>query len=601
MLLPPSQRPLDVADAVACGDLWARLQYPTLDGDGIYWLDFDPGSGMSSVMQARGGSIERVTPQGVDVRSGVYEYGGGAYAVAHETIVYSDQSDGRLHRIGYGPLTPAGGDVRFGDLVIAADAVLCVRERHEADRVITDVVRVPLSGGEMTVLAAGRDFYAFPCASLDGSSVAWTAWDHPGMPFIGCELWRDGSLVAGGASESIFQPQWAPDGRLHYVSDRSGWWNLHVDGVDEAIGQRTAEVGWPQWFLGLSSYTFLDDGRIAVLVNLDGEQRLQYLAPDGSWTTSKLPHAHVAWPHLRGNGTHVVFVAAEAGAAPEIVLVDTQSGEWSVVRSSLPEGVRIRATSIPERLDIHVGDDRINGFVYEPQRRSKSNLPPLVILAHGGPTDQTVGGLRIDVELLVSRGYVVADVDYRGSTGYGRAYRNRLAGAWGIVDIDDCVAVAETLAGRGRVDQERIVVMGGSAGGYLALCGVAFHDVFRAAVSLYGISDLRLWDTGTHKFEASYTGWLVGSLDAAVLRQRSPASSTAFSGPILLLQGEDDHVVTPDHLETMSAAARAAGVRVESLIFPNEGHGFRSPEHVEAAFSAILAFLESVLGPGDSG
>ena len=590
----------------AAGDLWARFERPELDGDALYWLEYTPSGRGTEILRRRGdGPAELASPAGVDVRSAVHEYGGGAYAVRDGLLVFSAAGDGRLYVSdgdrGAEPLTPVpdpGTEVRYGDLVVAGDHVLAVRERHDGG-VTNDLVRVSLRGGAVDVLAAGRDFYSFPCMSSDGRQLAWTTWDHPGMPFLGCELWAadvlpDGRLddarrIAGGKGEAIFQPQWSPGGRLFYVSDRTGIWNLHTAGQTAPIGPVDAELGWPQWFLGLSSYAFLDDGRVAALLNRDGEQRLAFFDGAERWQEAELPFRHVAWPYLRGDGRRVVYVAAEPGRAPALVLVDSATGGHEVVRSAFDA----RRAAAPVSLSVPASDGSdVRVSFYEPERPdTATGPPPLLVLAHGGPTDQTVAGLRLEIELYVSRGIAVADVDYGGSTGYGRAYRDRLAGGWGVVDVDDCVRVARTLAADGLVDAHRTAIMGGSAGGYIALCALAFHDTFCAGVSLYGISDLELFDTETHKFESSYTDWLTGSTDSTILRARSPARAGSFAGPLLLLQGTDDRVVTPGHETRMADACRSAGAAVEVVELQGEGHGFRRAESLLRAHEAILDFL----------
>jgi dipeptidyl aminopeptidase/acylaminoacyl peptidase len=593
--------------AARVGDLWTRLERPELAGGSVYWLESQAPAGTCVLLRRTpAGDVDVVSPPGVDVRNGVHEYGGGAFAVRDGTVVLSSGGEGRLVRIDpdgrpepLTPVPPRPDAVRYGDIAFAAGAVVCVREVHGPSGVVNELVRVPLTGGEPVVLAAGRDFYSSPSASPDGRSLAWTAWDHPGMPFIGCELWcatvsPDGSLtgarhVAGSASESIFQPQFDPGGRLHYVSDRTGWWNLYREGELEPLGPIDAELGWPQWFLGLASYSFLDDGRIAALVNRGAEQRLAYLRPHGAWHDAALPFRHVAWPHLRGDGRWLVYVAAEPGRAPALVVVDSDTDRHQVLRSSLPQA-QPGGTTVATPLETTTADGRVvHSLLYRPLRQTTDGRPPpLVVLAHGGPTDQTAGGLRVDVQLLTSRGYAAVDVDYAGSTGYGREFRSRLAGQWGVVDVGDCVAVATSLAADGVVDGKRMAVMGGSAGGYVTLCALAFHDVFRAGISFYGIADPDLWDAETHKFESSYTGWLAGE-DA-----RAPARAPSFSGPLLLLQGTEDRIVTPANAEQMAAAYERAGLPVELLWFPGEGHGFRREESLLRAHGAVLDFLGRV-------
>ena len=597
-----------IALAAHVGDLWTRLERPELSGGSVYWLESQAPAGTCVLLRRTpAGDVEVVSPPGVDVRNGVHEYGGGAFAVRDATVVLSSANEGRLVRVdpdgGCEPLTPVPSRpdaVRYGDIIFGAGDIVCVREAHGPSGVTNELVRVPLAGGEPVVLATGRDFYSSPAASPDGRSLAWVAWDHPGMPFIGCELWRaaiasDGSTagathVAGSTSESIFQPQFDADGRLHYVSDRTGWWNLYREGEREPLGPIDAELGWPQWFLGLASYSFLDDGRIAALVNRGAQQRLAYLEPGGQWHDAAIPYRHVAWPHLRGDGRWLVFVAAEPDRAPAVVLVDTETDRHQVLRSSLPHALPGRTTPATP-LETTTADGRVvHSLLYRPRRTADGRPPPLVVLAHGGPTDQTVGGLRVDVQLLTSRGVAAVDVDYAGSTGYGRALRSRLAGQWGILDVEDCVAVATSLAADGVVDGRRMAVMGGSAGGWVTLCALAFHDVFCAGISFFGIADPGLWDAETHKFESSYTGWLAPD------DPRAPARASSFSGPLLLLQGTADRIVTPANAEQMAAAYERAGEPVETLWFDGEGHGFRREESLLRAHRAVLRFLERAFG-----
>ena len=598
--------PLGIALAAHVGDVWTRLERPELSNGSVYWLESQAADGTRVLLRrTAAGRVEVVSPPGVDVRNGVHEYGGGSYAVLDETVVLSSGDDGRLVRVDPGgafePLTPAPPApeaVRYGDIAFVGDGVVCVRETHGPDGVINELVRVPVSGGEPVVLAAGHDFYSSPCASRDGRRLAWTTWDHPGMPFIGCDLWcatvaADGSVadarhVAGGPTESIFQPQFDHDGRLHYVSDRTGWWNLYRADSGGPLGPVEAELGWPQWFLGLASYSFLDDGRIAALVNGGGRQRLCYLAPGRDWEDAGLPYAHAAWPYLRGDGRRLAFIAAEPDRAPALVLVDTETGGDQILRSSLSLRMQSGGVVPATRLETAIADGRVvHSLFYRPPRKAHDgNPPPLVVLAHGGPTDQTVGGLRVDVQLLTSRGFGVVDVDYAGSTGYGRAFRERLAGQWGVLDVADCVAVARSLAADGAVDGTRMAVMGGSAGGYIALCALAFHDVFCAGISFFGIADPELWDAETHKFESSYTSWLAGA------GNRSPARASSISGPLLLLQGTEDRIVTPANAEQMKVAAERAGLGVETLWFEGEGHGFRREESLLRAYRAVLDFLD---------
>jgi dipeptidyl aminopeptidase/acylaminoacyl peptidase len=465
-------------------------------------------------------------------------------------------------------------------------------------------------------LVSDRDFVAFPCVSPGGSRIAWTAWDLPSMPFTSTELWTaelrvDGTLgspqrVAGGSDESIFQPSWSPAGELYYVSDRNGWWNLFRlrDGRHEAVSPMAAEQGWPQWFCSLASYAFLSTGQIACLVNRGAEQRLVLVDPEsGALDEPDIPVTACGLPSLRAHGSRVVFVGASDTDAPAVISWDAVSRQYEVLQRSV-EPIAADRISRGRAIEFATRDGSVGKATFYPPVNPDvvppdDELPPVVVLAHGGPTDQAARGLRLDVQVYTSRGIAVLAVDYGGSTGYGRAYADRLRGRWGVVDAEDCVAAALHLAALGDVDQARMLIAGGSAGGYIVLCALAFHDTFIGGISSYGISDLEMWASGTHKFESGYTNWLVGPIEdaAEMYRQRSPLQhAEQITSPLLLLQGLDDHVVPPDQAEEIVAALHATGTYYQYLALAGEGHGFRAAANIESAWDAQLAFVARVLG-----
>jgi dipeptidyl aminopeptidase/acylaminoacyl peptidase len=572
------------------------------------------------------GAARDVTPPGFDVRTEVHEYGGGGYFVGDECVFFSSVADGRLHRQKLGgepvPVTPqpaSPGALRYADGIVVpgSELVVCVCESRSYGGVRNELVAFPGDGSSAPwPLVSGHDFVSFPCADPAGTRLAWTSWELPGMPFHGTELWvadltPDGRLrqqvhVAGGREESIFQPQWSPDGELHFVSDRTGWWNLYRvrGGRQEPVLPFPGEFGWPQWFCSLSSYAFLDDGRIACLVNLGSEQRLGVIDPErGELELQELGFDAVSYPHLRAHGSRVVFIGASAAKAPAVLSWDAAGSGGVEVLAGGEVLVDPAHVAWPEPVQFASREGAVGrATLYRPTHPGvvgpPGERPPLVVLAHGGPTDQTAAGLRLDVQLLTSRGLAVLDVDYAGSTGYGRPYADRLRGNWGVSDVQDCIDAALHVVARGEADGERLAIVGGSAGGYIVLAALAFHDVFAAGVSLYGIADVETFAEGTHKFESGYCDWLVGSFAEApaLYVRRSPASAAAaITAPLLLLHGLEDTVVPPDQSMSLVQALAQSRAECEYLFLPGEGHGFRHAANVERAYGRMLEFLVRTL------
>ena len=598
-----------------------------------WWLERRPDEEGRGVL-VREGDDEPVdvTPSGYDVRTLVHEYGGGDFLVDRGTAWFANFDDQRLYRQRSGedpePITPAPdverGD-RYADLAITPDGerLYCVRERHTADdgdEPTNTLVTLPADGGaDPVVVAEGHDFYSFPRVSPDGSRLAWTTWDHPAMPWNETTLHvatiaDDGRLddertVLGGDGESVFQPAWSPDGDLYAVSDRSGWWNLYRidDGEPVALHTAEAEFGVPQWVFGLSTYAVLDDGRIAARFGRGGDYDLGLLDADGELDPVDLPDSYFPGPHVATDGEAVVLVAASPTRPTSIVR--WRPGETpSILERSRELDVDPAYLAEPERITFPTGDDEVAHALFYPPRNPDVNeprdeRPPLVTLSHGGPTSETlpalsVGGLP-SIQYLTTRGIAVVDVNYRGSTGYGRAYRDRLNGEWGVVDTADCVNAAEYLAEQGRVDGDRLAIEGGSAGGYATLCGLTFHDTFDAGVSHYGVADVEALARDTHKFESRYLDGLIGPLPEAqaTYRERSPIHhAERIDCPTLLLQGSEDAVVPPSQAKEMVAALAENDVPHAYLEFEGEQHGFRRADSIRRAATAELSFYGQVFG-----
>jgi dipeptidyl aminopeptidase/acylaminoacyl peptidase len=602
------------------------LNEPWLDGDDVYWVEGRPTEGgRRTLMRAPvDGPVEELTPGTPNVRTRVHEYGGGSYTVSGSVVVYSDFADGRLYRLDPGlgapiPITAAGTS-RYADL--RADPIrrrfYAVHEDHaDPAAPAASLVSVPLDGETAPqVLYEGPDFVAAPRPSPDGAFLAWLEWDQPDMPWDATRLRvapinEDGTLgpstlAAGGPEESIAQPAWSPDGILHLVSDRSGWWNLYrlVEGPRlEPLAPMEAEFADPAWVFDRSSYAFLPNGSIVATPRRDGQDRLFHLVPGESVGEVRTPFTE--FEGVRAGAGGVVALAGSPTDAALVVRSDPVSlATTEVVRRSAEMDWDPASIARPESISFPTAGDRIaHALFYRPTSPSSvgpaDERPPLLLLSHGGPTANTSTSFDLSRQFWTSRGVAVVDVDYGGSTGYGREYRRRLDGAWGVVDVDDCEAAARFLVDRGDVDGTRLAIKGASAGGYTTLASLAFRDTFHAGISLYGVGDLEMLARETHKFEARYLDRVVGPLPEAAdrYRERSPNGHLdAISAPVLVLQGLDDRVVTPVQAEAIVEALAANGIPHAYLAFEGEGHGFRGEDAIRRSLAAELSFLGQVFG-----
>jgi dipeptidyl aminopeptidase/acylaminoacyl peptidase len=621
------------------------------DGDDILWIESRPAEGGRSVIVRRSpaGAVADVIPVGFNARTRVHEYGGGEYLAAGGVVYFANFSDQRLYRCDPGttpkPITPeTEAKLRYADAVLdrRRNRLICVREAHtDAGReAVNAIASLPLGGGAEAAgqtLVAGNTFYASPRLSPDGARLAWLTWNHPNMPWDGCELWvaevrDDGALgaaelVAGGPEESIFQPEWSPAGVLHFVSDRTGWWNLYRwnEGRDsslplvaqndttavaqndttriEPLCEMAAEFGLPQWVFGLSTYAFVAAERIVCAYTQAGGWRLALLdTATKTLTPFDLPYTEISGVRAVAGG--VAFVAASPTQAAALVRLDLATGQIAVLCRSSEVTVDPGYLSVAQPIEFPTeGGLTAHALYYPPANRDhrapEGERPPLLVLSHGGPTGATSGALRLSIQFWTSRGFAVADVNYGGSTGYGRAYRERLNGNWGVVDVDDCVNAARTLAAAGLADEKRLAIRGGSAGGYTTLAALTFRDVFRAGASHFGVSDLEALATDTHKFESRYLDRLVGPYPERrdLYVARSPIHFTdRLSVPMILLQGLEDKVVPPSQAETMFAAVKAKGLPVAYVPFAGEQHGFRKAENIKRAMEAELYFYSRIFG-----
>jgi len=615
------------AAVVAAGA--SPLSQPQLDGADSYWLAGRASEGgRTTLMRQRGASVTEMTPAPFNVRTRVHEFGGGASLVADGVIWFSHFADNRLYviRDGAEPAAlTAGGPFRYADFVLdrQRQRLICVREDHSAGSAqpVNTLCAVKQDGSE-TVLRSGSDFYAAPRLSPDGRTLAWLSWDHPRMPWQGSELWTaevlaDGvlgvpHLIAGGPQEAICQPEWSPAGVLHFVSDRGGWWNLYrlIDNAVQPLCERAAEFGAPHWAFGGSMYGFRSSEEIVCTYIENGVSRLAQL----STATGKLhpiPNPYEEIRELRVSGSVAFMLGGAPTIALELARVDLYTDQHEILAQSIaqlpPEGY----LSVPESITYPTSGQRTAHAFYYPPRNAgiepaAGSKPPLMVISHGGPTGMATNTLKLATQYWTSRGFAVLDVNYGGSSGFGRAYRDALKGQWGVIDVDDCVAGARYLATLGAVDPDRLVIRGGSAGGLTTLCALTFHDLFKAGASYYGVSDLKGLDADSHKFESHYNEYLIAPQPEAqaLYLQRSPINhAEKLKRPMIFFQGLDDKVVPPQQSEVMVEALRASGVPVAYMTLEGEGHGFRKADSIVRTLEAELYFYLCIFGmtaPGAS-
>jgi dipeptidyl aminopeptidase/acylaminoacyl peptidase len=610
-----------VAGAVRLGEL-------VVDGVDVLWAEGRPAEGGRTQIVRRGadGSCTDLLPEGWNARTAVHEYGGGGWWARDGVVWFANWADQRLYRLAPDadplPLTPEPATARAdrfadGDLSPDGASIVCVRERHHgtsAAEVVNEIVRLGAHvPGEPEVLVSGSDFVAAPRLSPDGAMLAWLRWNHPSMPWDATELVvRDLDsgeelVIAGGPDESVLEPRWHADGALWFLSDRSDWWNLYryASGIDIATVVRVdAEIGVPHWQFAAARYAMLPDGSVVFARLRRGYDGLARRDPDGTVTELETPFSRVTAVHAAPDGT-VLVVAGSPTREPGVYRADRVDGVIATLRPPRDLGVEPGFISVPEHITFPSGDDRTaHALFYPPAHPERTGpdgeLPPLIVEIHGGPTSAASPVFSTAVQYWTSRGFAVVDVNYGGSTGYGRAFREQLAGQWGIVDVADCLAAARHLARTGHVDGERLTIRGGSAGGFTTLAALVRADTpFAAGADLFGVADLEALARDTHKFESRYLDGLVGPYPAArdVYVERSPIHHVdRFSRPLIVLQGSEDPIVPPAQSETIVDALRDRKIPVAYLLFDGEQHGFRRAENIRRALDAELSFYAQVLG-----
>jgi dipeptidyl aminopeptidase/acylaminoacyl peptidase len=616
------------SDVIVSGSI--GLGQTALEGEDAYWIEMRPTEGGRSVIVRRtpDGQTSDITPQGFNARTRVHEYGGGDFVIGEGNVYFSNFADQRLYRQSLDalraqpqPLTPAK-ELRYADYVFdrGRGFLFAVREDHtikEREAINTLVCLKIASDNEDggRVIASGNDFYSTPRLSPDGSRLAWLTWNHPNMPWDGCELWvgelaADGSIasskrIAGGVEESIFQPEWSPDGVLYFVSDLSGWWNLYRAERDgdmvEPVREMAAEFGSPQWVFGMSTYAFESKDRIICVYIENGQAQLASIdISTGQVSTLATPYTDITC--VRATSGHALFRGGSPTSFAAIVYLDLATKRLDVLRRGSDLQIDSGYLSIAQAIEFPTeGGLKAHGFYYPPQNRDfvapPNEKPPLLVRSHGGPTAATVTTLRLDIQYWTSRGFAVLDVNYGGSSNYGRAYRQRLNKQWGVVDVDDCVNGARYLIERGLADPNRCAIDGGSAGGYTTLCALTFRDLFKAGASYFGLSDLEVFVGDTHKFESRYLEGLVGKYpeERELYRARSPINFTdQLSCPVIFFQGLEDKVVPPNQAELMVEALRAKKMPVAYVAYEGEQHGFRRAENIKRTLDGELYFYSKI-------
>jgi dipeptidyl aminopeptidase/acylaminoacyl peptidase len=613
------------SDLIVSGSV--GLSQPTLAGEDIYWVEMRPSEGGRNVIVRldSSGIATDINAPPFNARTRVHEYGGGDYVVSEGVTYFSNFADQRLYKQlpddEPRPITPEAA-LRYADAAVDAKRrrLICVREDHTVAgrEAVNTLVSIGIDGIDDSgqVLVHGNDFYSSPRVSSDGNRLAWLTWNYPQMPWDGTELWTgdfpaDGSLVntqrvAGSITESIFQPEWSPDGTLYFVSDRNGWWNLYrrlADGEIESVTELRSELGTPQWIFGMSNFAFESADRIIFTYY---ERGISQLASIDTRTRKiqSIDNNYTDITFLKASPGQVLFRAGSPVEPPSIVRLDLNTGKVETLRRSNNLDIDAGYFSSPRAIEFPTtGGLTAHGFYYSPQNRDyrapDGERPPLLVKSHGGPTSAAATALSLTIQYWTSRGIGVLDVNYGGSTGYGRAYRERLRNQWGVVDVDDCANGARYLVLQEEVDTNRLMITGGSAGGYTTLCALTFRDTFKAGASHYGVSDAEALAKETHKFESRYLDGLFGPYPEKqeIYFQRSPINFTdRLSCPAIFFQGLEDKVVPPNQAEVMVEALRRKGIPVAYVPFEGEQHGFRQAKNIKRALDGELYFYSRIFG-----
>jgi len=609
-----------------------RFGHMDLDNGNLYWLEVRATEQGRGVLMCCGSDNKayEVLPSDISIRSKVHEYGGGDFIVVDGAVYFSDAGDSNVYcfdgNLKALTVTPKSKQQRFADFCLDANKqnLIAIRETHSESNsqtlVVNELVNICLKTQKISVLHSGFDFYSFPKLSKAGQRLCWTCWNQPDMPWDAAELWladyhANGKIdaahkVTGGNGDSVFQPSWCDDGVLHYINDKSGWSNIynHRDGILNALTPIDREFAVPQWIFGLGTYVINQDESLYALHFEDGQQQLCHIEPSsGHIEPLALPFKHFDGC-LLGDEKYLYFCAAGPAIESAMYRYDIANKIYQALTPESHFPLPVEDISVAQAISFSSANNRTCHAFYYPPMNSKFEAPddicpPLIVMSHGGPTAFSDNSLDSSVQFWTNRGFAVVDVNYGGSTGYGKRYRELLTGQWGVVDVEDCVAAANFLVEQKLADKNSLLIRGGSAGGYTTLCSLTFTDIFAAGMSRYGVADLESLASDSHKFEARYLDKIVGpyskdesSKENALYRERSPIHHTEkLSCPILLLQGADDKVVPPNQAELMVEALENKSIAHAYILFEGEGHGFRQSETIVKAFNAELYFYRKVL------
>lgn len=609
-------------------DLIVQGTIPIVDiafnGQDLYWTEAHPSeAGRNTVMRkSADGKVVELTPAPFNVRTRVHEYGGAPSFIHGSNLYFSNFADNLLYvRTENNEIKPITTDSnhRYADaaLDVLRSRLYWVREDHTKSDIFaeTTIVAMDLDGNNERIVVSGNDFYSNPRISPDGGQIAYLTWNHPNMPWDETELWvanlnDDGSvsnakMIAGGNGESVIQPVWSPTGVLYFVSDRTNWWNIMrlKDGEVEAIYPMDAEFGSPSWVFGISDYQFINETTLITAYTQNGARHLAKIDVENG-DFSPIDTSYTSFSSIKSNGTQIAFIAASPTEFPRVVRMNTDGTKSEVIKVSSELSLDENYLSLPESIEYPTeGGKTAFAIYYRPKNTNYQapvdEKPPLLVHVHGGPTGSSSSTLNLATQYWTSRGFAVIDVNYGGSTGYGREYRDRLKGKWGIVDVEDSANAVRYLINKGEVDENRVAIAGGSAGGYTTLASLVFTDVYKAGASHFGLSELEIFATETHKFESGYMDSLLGPYPEAkeVYYERSPINfMNQLSCPVIFFQGLDDKIVPPNQAELMVEALKSKGLPVAYIAFKGEGHGFRMAENIKRSLDGEFYFYSRVFG-----
>ena len=598
------------------------LNFLQSHGERLFWVESRPWEAGRNVIMCRegDGSTRDLLPAPFSHQSRVHEYGGMAYAMDDSHLYFVNAADQRIYQLALAedkqPVAITAAGSRFADLVIdqARQQLIAVCETHHDNREPENtLVSIDLADGSLSTLASGADFYAFPRISPDSKQLCWIEWQHPNMPWDSTQLWlanfsdgglSDKMLVAGADNnEAIFQPQWSPDNQLYFVSDKNNWWNIYriENGSSQPVLEIEAEFATPLWQFGMTSYDFIDADTIACVYTKNGIWHSGFI----DIQSGQLNTIESQYSSMQAVTCHQdkLYLVAGAAALPSELISISRHAKVASIYSPATLALAPENLSEPQSILFASGRDNqpVHAFYYPPTNANycgiEGELPPVIALCHGGPTGATDSGLNLKLQYWCNRGFAVVDINYRGSTGFGRAYRHSLAGAWGIADVEDTQHAIRYLTEQQMIDPQRCLIRGGSAGGYTVLSALTFTDTFQAGASLYGIGDLETLAKDTHKFESRYMDSLIGPYPERrdIYLQRSPIHhAEGLNCPVIFLQGLEDKVVPPNQAEMMVKLLEEKGIKVAHVTFPDEGHGFRKANNIIHAMESELAFYRDV-------